>query len=312
MDNLKTFLNKKQLEYYFFHPVQSFVTLGVGGKVSAVVVVKKREDLTELLTFLHNERNLPPWVILGGGSNVAFPDGDSRLLVIVNRCSGMEKIPGENLAILDSGVLNRDFIAWAGKNEIGNLDFLAGIPGAVGGAAAVNAGSFGQSISMFLEKATVFNRQSAEVCTITNEDFRFRYRDSRFKYGEDAILQIWLRYETQSNEEIKKKVYEKIDYRKKNHPPSYLMTAGCFFKNPVIDGQKIPAGRLIENAGFKGRRIGPMEISPLHANFVINTGGGAFSDIRRLEDEIVSAVACQKGVRLEREVIYIGPDGKKS
>jgi UDP-N-acetylmuramate dehydrogenase len=190
------------------------------------------------------------------------------------------------------------------------MDFLAGIPGTVGGAAAVNAGAFGKSISNILERADIFTKEG-QIKTVDNDYFRFTYRNSVFKYGSEVILDVYLKYSDVDSDEIKKKVEANINYRKENHPCSSLRSAGCFFKNPIIKGKKISAGKLIEHAGFKGTSYDTLQVSPLHANFVINKGNAGFDHIKQLEADIAGKVFQEKGIKLEREVIYISPEGKK-
>lgn len=310
-NRLEEFLENGNFEYYLDTPVEPYVTLGIGGRVKAVVVARRLDALTRLLGFFHRHPACGPLVVLGGGSNVVFPDRDTPLVVVVNRTSGMEKLPAEGLARIESGVMNHQFLSWAADQGVGGLDFLAGVPGTVGGAAAVNAGSFGKSISMRLQKASIFDFSTGETKTVPDENFQFQYRNSRFKYGRDVILEVFLKYTGEPVEDIRRKVDEKIRYRRENHPPKGILTAGCFFKNPIIDGEKISAGRLIENAGFKGQKFQHLEISPQHANFIINSGGSSFDEIRHLEKKIVQTIKSSKGITLEREVIYISPEGEK-
>ena len=146
---------------------------------------------------------------------------------------------------------------------------------------------------------------------VGNDYFQFHYRNSTFKTGNECILDIYLHYAPRDNNEIKEQVASKIRYRKDNHPSYHLQTAGCFFKNPVINGRKIAAGKLIEDCGLKGFRKNRMMVSPQHANFLINEGGATFEDALAFERQIREKVLEKHGVPLEREVIYISPDGTK-
>lgn len=309
MEKLERFLKTKKIEFHPGREIKSYLSIGIGGRVDTVIVVHDPVDLEALLFFFDAGRY--PFILLGGGSNVVFSDEYTPVSVIVNRTSQMDKLPGGRLVKVNSGVLNKDFLTWAIRNRVGGLDYLAGVPGTVGGAAAVNAGSFGQSISMALEKADIFVPGSGEKKTVDGDYFKFEYRNSIFKYGSEVILDIYLRYTDTESDKIREKVKGKIRYREEKHPPRGIQTAGCFFKNPIIGGEKQSAGKLIENAGFKGTRLNCLEVSPMHANFVINSGGSTFENILSLEQEIVRAVREQKGITLEREVIYISPEGKK-
>ena len=311
MDKLEHYLETGDtgVEYFFNQDVGPYLTIGIGGKVKTLVVVHHTPQLIDLLRFLHT--NKYSFILLGGGSNVVFPDQFTPLPVIVNRTNGIIKLDELRLVKVDSGVLNKDFISWAIENGTDSFDFLAGIPGTIGGAAAVNAGSFGLSISMVLEKADIFIPRTSEIRTVGSDYFQFSYRNSKFKFGDEVILAVYLRYTDAESDVIRKKVTEKIKYRKEKHPPLGVLTAGCFFKNPIIGNEKLSAGKLIEGAGFKGTVHNRLEVSGMHSNFVINRGGCTFSDICSLEEKIIRAVHEEKGITLEREVIYISPEGKK-
>jgi len=309
MEKLEKFLKARKIEFVSGREIKPYLSIGIGGSDETIIVVPAPVDLRELLLFLDARRYR--FILLGGGSNVVFPDDHIPFPVIVNRTSQMVKLPGEGLVKVNSGVFNKDFLAWAIESRVGGLDYLAGIPGTLGGAAAVNAGSFGLSISMALEKADIFVPGAGEIRTVDNDYFKFEYRNSKFKYGSEVILDIYLRYTDTDSDKIREKVDEKVRYREEKHPPRGTRTAGCFFKNPIIGGQKVSAGKLIESAGFKGTRLNCLEVSAMHSNFVVNNGESTFENILSLEREIVRAVREQKGITLEREVIYISPEGKK-
>lgn len=309
MDTLHQYLEEKKIEYSNEKEIAPFLTLGIGGKVEHIIIIDTLEDLKALLSFMNTHNH--PFVLLGGGSNVVFPDGFSPISVIINRTSQIVKYQSGHIIKVDSGVLNKDLLSWAITQRVGGLEFLAGIPGTVGGAAAVNAGSFGQSISMSLEKATVFTPGSGDIKTVDRDYFQFQYRNSIFKYGREVILEVFLTYVDLDSIEIREKVKEKVLYRKENHPPQNLHTAGCFFKNPIIGDKKISAGQLLEKSGFKNSIHHRLEVSGAHANFIINRGGGTFEEIQSLERKIIETVHDKHGIHLEREVIYISPEGKK-
>jgi UDP-N-acetylmuramate dehydrogenase len=311
MDDLIKYLEEKGIEYHRDAAVNSYLTMGIGGTVRMIVVIHEYAHLKEILVDLHHHKNRYPFVLLGGGSNVIFPDDFSPLVVIVNRTSEIARQTEEDHVLrVNSGVFIGALMAWNTRNHIGGMEFLAGIPGTVGGAAAVNAGAFGQSISSILEKAEIVT-QSGEIKTVDNDYFRFTYRDSVFKYGGEIILDVFLKYSDEEGAQVKRKVEEKLDYRKRNHPCSSDRSAGCFFKNPIVDGEKKSAGQLLEQLGFKGKNYHRLRVSDEHANFVINKGAATFEDIKNLEDRIVRKAFREKGIKLEREVIYISPQGNK-
>lgn len=308
MVELKDFLAERGIESHYDQEIKPFTTIRIGGKVRCIVVVKKRDHLEELLLFLH--RHEYPFVLLGGGSNVVFPDQSLGLTVIVNR-SGEIKRVGGNLLAVDSGVTIKDLLAWNSGHQAGGMEFLAGIPGTIGGAAAVNAGAFGKALANILVEADIFTNNSG-IKTVTKEYFRFAYRDSIFKYGSEVILGVYLTFTQAGSSEIKREIGKVLKYRKENHPPFNIPTAGCFFKNPTDDNnQKVSAGQLIEKSGLSGTTYKSLLISPAHANFLVNTGFATFADISGFAEDIRQRVLEQQGILLEREVIYISPQGQK-
>lgn len=309
MKKLEQYLQEKKVEYYPNREIKPYLTMGIGGKVQFVIIVNQMTELIELLRFIAGGGY--PFVLLGGGSNVVFSDSFIPLPVIINRTTEIIKNQEAHIIKMNSGVLIKNFLTWAIENRVGGMDYLAGIPGTMGGAAAVNAGAFGQSISMMLKKAEIFNPGTGEIKTIDNDYFRFQYRDSIFKFGSEIILEIYLSYADEDSAEIREKVKTKLRYRSENHPSPDVHSAGCFFKNPIIHDKKISAGQLIENAGFKGWIYRQLEVSPHHANFIINKGGSSFEDIQGLEQRICTTIQKENDIILEREVIYISKEGKK-
>jgi len=306
-ENLIKFLEEKNIPYHANDSIKPYVTMGIGGNVYLIILPSRELHLKALLKYLHLHQY--KYILLGGGSNVIFPDDFSPLVVIINRTAGIHK-EEDNILKVNSGVLISHLMNWSIRNNIGGMDFLAGIPGSIGGAAAVNAGAFGKSISSLLEKAKIITPDN-EIKIVDNHYFDFSYRKSRFKYSDEVILNVFLRYIPVPGDQIKEKVAANIKYRQQNHPCSSYRSAGCFFKNPVIDGKKISAGQLIEQSGFKGTSHKTLQVSAAHANFVINSADASFADIQELETKVVNKVLKDKGIQLEREVIYISPNGKK-
>jgi UDP-N-acetylmuramate dehydrogenase len=308
-ENLRKFLEEKKIPYHVNSSIKPYVTMGIGGSVYLIILPSREVHLKALLKYLYVHKY--KYILLGGGSNVIFPDDFSHLIVIINRTAEIVIAKeGDNILKVNSGVRISHLMNWNIRNNIGGMDFLAGIPGSIGGAAAVNAGAFGKSISSLLEKAEIITAHN-EIKIVDNHYFDFSYRSSRFKYSDEVILNIFLKFTPVPGDQIKEKVAANIKYRQQNHPCSSFRSAGCFFKNPVVNGKKISAGQLIEQSGFKGTTHKTLQVSAAHANFIINSADASFGDIQELETKIVNKVLKDKGIQLEREVIYISPNGKK-
>lgn len=304
---INDFLLSRGMNFLRDHHISEFLTIHVGGKVGFIIFTDTRVQLLDLLTFLHSIGQ--NHVLLGGGSNIVFPDQGKELVVIINR-AGQIKILNENTLRIDSGVKNSDFLEFCRKNSISGFEFLAGIPGTMGGAAAVNAGAFGFSISDRVLGGEIFT-SGGRNDYFDNKFFGFVYRNSKFKFGSDVIITIDLKYSKGNSEDIERKVRETVRLRHEKHPSYSSFTAGCFFKNPVMDGKKVSAGKLIEQCRMKGYDSGPAMISGKHSNFIVNKGNARFTDIEDLGEKIQKVVMAENGIELEREVIFVSPDGEK-
>jgi len=304
---LAPFLEGKEIEYHYNREICDFTTIHIGGKVRDILVIRHSDQLIEALTFL--AQNKIGYILLGGGSNVVFPDRGENLTVLVNRCSQIRDM-GEGLLEVDAGVTIKELMDWNNMHGTGGMEFLAGIPGSLGGAAAVNAGAFGKSISAILEKAHIFSQKEI-METVDRDYFQFQYRESKFKYGKETIVRVYLRYTPGDKDEIKKETASILKYRKENHPAMNHHSAGCFFKNPIVDEKKISAGKLIEASGLKGLDFKDLQVSREHANFLVNNEQASFEDICLFSEDIRRRVQESQGILLEREVIFISPEGKK-
>ncbi len=306
-DTIFEYLISNDIEYYENYDIKSFLTIGIGGKVRGILIVKKKKDLENLIIILEKENT--KYIVIGGGSNVLFSDNTPELFVIINRTNVIE-IKGHSEISVASGVPNKFVLDWCKNNGFCGLAFLAGIPGTIGGAAAVNAGAFGKSMSGVIKEAEVYFSKKG-VLVIGLDRFDFQYRNSAFKYGNNTILSLSLIVKKCSNDEVASRISEILKKRGTKHPSYQAKTAGCFFKNPIINGNKVSAGKLIEESGLKGKVFPNIKISDLHSNFIINTNNANFNDIQNVEKIVIEQTQKKTGIKLEREVIYILPDGKK-
>jgi len=304
---IKNYLSDKGIRFHSDHEIGEYLTMHIGGKVGFIIFTQSNRELIDTLLFLHSLKQ--KFILIGGGSNIIFPDSGHDLIVLINRSSGISRIEG-NILTVDTGLKNTEFLEFCKKENIAGFEFLAGIPGTIGGATAVNAGAFGNSISDKITGGDIFTEEG-KIEYKDKEFFDFEYRNSRFKYGNDVVLNIHLKYETGEIREIKKKINEILKLRTEKHPPYSVHTAGCFFKNPEVDGKKISAGSLIDNCDLKGYDAGNVMVSGKHSNFLVNKGHAVFSEIESLGEKIQEIVKRKDGILLEREVIFVSPKGEK-
>jgi UDP-N-acetylmuramate dehydrogenase len=175
------------------------------------------------------------------------------------------------------------------------MEPLAGIPGTVGGAVFMNAGSFGTEIKDVVTGVEIVDREGS-IRRLSRSEIGFSYRSSSLPKG-SIIISAEFRLSRDKPESVSKRIRETIRKKALSQPLNYP-SAGCVFKNPPDDS----AGRLIDIAGCKGMRCGGIEVSSVHANFFINTGGGTFDDFINLMEEVRDRVYKTSGIKLEPEI----------
>ena len=187
-----------------------------------------------------------------------------------------------------------DLVQKAAASGYGGCDFMAGIPGTMGGAVKGNAGAFGRSISEIIERVAIMDQYGVERLK-TRTELGFSYRNSRIKDG-DIITSVVLSLKKQARKKIMDKIHHNLKIRETKHPRGF--SAGSFFKNPPGKA----AGRLIEECGLKGLSVGEAEISRKHANYVVNRGQARAADVITLSKIVRRVVYEKSGVRLRQEV----------
>jgi UDP-N-acetylmuramate dehydrogenase len=264
----------------------------VGGRARYFVHVRSKRALRNVLRII-DERSMK-YVLIGAGTNVLC--GDQGFDGVVLHLSGIFRRITQDGDIFrcGGGVLIDRFLQVASDRGYGGSEFLAGIPGTIGGGMRGNAGAFGRSFADITQDVTVLDRYGVER-VLAPEAVRFGYRSTGLSKS-TIIISAAVRLQKGGRVRIKRLIRENIAYRWQHQPGGY--SAGSFFKNPVPHA----AGKLIEECGLKGLRIGDAEVSEKHANFIINRGHASAADIMRLARKIQRIVRKKKGVRLEMEV----------
>jgi len=310
---LVAWLRQQQITFSENAAIGPHLYFKIGGTVSLLVTCNSAAQLAAVMKKII--AGSLPYLVIGGGSNIAFFDGLTRVVVVlVQVASCASTVPirllDDRLLAVESGVRNQQLLSWCAAKGAGGLEFLSGIPGTIGGAAAVNAGAFGCSMADVLSGADIIDAQG-KVRTVDSGYFGFVYRDSRFKFGRDILLSLRLKFSPGDEGLISKKIRDNLEYRLAHHPSYRQASAGCFFKNPRLRGVKSSAGKIIEECGLKNMTVGGLSVAGEHGNFLLNHGNASFKDLQCLEKKIQSAVAARSGIVLEREVIYVAADGSK-
>lgn len=284
-------------------PLARYTTARIGGPADVLVEATSTKDLKSLVVAARKWQL--PVTILGGGANVLVSDAGIRGLVIVNKAKRIEfredaQVWCESGTVLPS--LARECVA----RGLAGLEWAVGVPGTVGGAVVGNAGAHGRDIAADLLSATVLN-EADEVVEWAGEDLQFAYRNSRIKREARStpyvVLAATFRLTQDDPIELAKKADGFNDYRRRTQPPGASM--GSMFKNPPGEA----AGRLIDQCGLKGTRVGDAEISTVHANFFVNQGQATARDVKALIDLAHERVKEELGIELELEIELVGEWG---
>jgi UDP-N-acetylmuramate dehydrogenase len=280
-------------------PMARLTSLRVGGPTDALAEPADRAELLALLR-LCAARGLPH-LVLGAGFNTLCLDGGlAGVAIHLGRLRRLEERPGACLRA-EAGVSHSQIAKFCAARGFAGLEFGAGIPGTLGGWVAMNAGIPGREIGDRVREIEVASPCGSGIRRLPRERLHFRYRALRGLAPGSVVVSALLAVELSTPEAVRAETERLLERRARTQPLS-VPSCGSVFKNPRGDF----AGRLIEAAGLKGRRIGGAEISRLHANFIANRGGASAADVLALVDEAREAVRRASGRRLELEVRVVG------
>lgn len=290
----------------FDEPMSRHTRFQVGGPVDAWVKVETEEELAFILPLVH-ENGLPV-LLLGGGTNLLVKDQGIRGVAICLAGDLKAIAPhGETgFSAFGGAVLSR-LCRHAVEKGLAGLNFAVGIPGTVGGAIRMNAGTAGGDMAGAIQAIRLMGPDGSSKW-FAREQLRFAYRrlslaeGERWRLADCAILEGRFSL-TQGDVKALAEERKRLLYWRKTTQPTRLPSAGCFFRNPE-GGQ--PAGKLIDLAGLKGLRVGGAEVSPVHANYLVNRGGATAADILQLMAIVRERVFQNFNLILEPEVHIVG------
>jgi len=281
----------------FDEPLKRYTAWKIGGPADALL---EPETVDDLISAIEKAREHDvPVTILGGGTNVLVRDGGIRGLTI-RLAKSLRNVEIEGTSVTaDAGVLYPVLANTTAGRGLAGLEFATGIPGTVGGAVYMNAGAYGSETTEVLDWADVFRNH--EVTRMNNRDLDLSYRHSILHEHPDwIVLRAGYTLTPGDPMELKARIKEYRAQRMNGSPnrPS----CGSTFKRPQGD---FP-GRVIEAAGLKGTRVGQIEVSPVHANYLVNLGGGTAEDALALIELVRERVRERLGIELESEVRIMG------
>jgi UDP-N-acetylmuramate dehydrogenase len=270
----------------------------VGGLAENYVEVSSEAALQKIFSINKVKK---PITVIGVGSNLLIRDGGIKGTVI-NLSRGLKSIfLDQNLIFAECGISCSSLARFSAKNNKKNCAFLAGIPGSVGGALAMNAGCYGGEIWQFVSKVKIMNHEG-EIHIKDKKSFEIGYRSVK-KKEDEIFIGAWFDFPSKENddENEEQKIDDLLKLRRSSQPLNWP-TAGSTFRNP----EKNFAAKLIEEVGLKGYQIGDAKISNKHANFIENIGDATAKDIEQLIYLAQEKVEELKKIRLQLEVKIIG------
>ncbi|MFH2045746.1 MAG: UDP-N-acetylmuramate dehydrogenase [Pseudomonadota bacterium] len=295
----------------FDEPMSKHTYFKVGGPAKAFVTPESTEQLYKLISW--SQENNIPYIVIGDGSNLLVSDNGIQKIVIVlskclNRISIIKKEKESVLITAMAGVRIQTLCRFAIEEGLSGINFALGIPGTIGGAIMMNAGTHFGSISDILESINIM-QSSGDILKLEKDDIDFSYRGLSLKRKiktsdsrDPIILEGSFMLKKSDAIELKKEA-ELILKKRNESQPAKSASAGCFFRNPLTGKT---AGELIDMADLKGARIGGAEISGKHANFIVNTGNASASDILSLMKLVQETVFNKFNINLLPEVKIVG------
>lgn len=291
-------------------PLSHHSSFKIGGEADYFFEATSTSELANAVSLAR--KYALPYYVIGEGCNLLFDDKGFRGLIIKNGVKGLRReSETEEIEIL-SGTPLKDMVRFCLEEGLSGFEFLAGIPGSVGGAVFGNAGAFGESIGDYLKEALLLDAKGEEV-KVTKDYFAFHYRYSYLKQKHDLLLKAFFVLNKGRREKIKKRIDKNLEERRAKHPPEDTAYAGSYFKNPVLpDGKKMMAGSLLDQVGAKGLKVGEAAVHHTHSNFLINLGKASAQEVLSLASELKRRVEEKFGIEFEEEVIFLPAESSMS
>ncbi len=285
-------------------PLSEWTTYRIGGPADALVTLLDVEDLQGVLRLCRRQKLR--WKLLGRGSNILAADEGFRGIIIVLgegfKYIGRDHQQDDEEVLLNTGagVSLARLSSWCAEHGLSGFEFAAGIPGSVGGAVVMNAGGWGRSMADVIRQIEMVDHEKIE--NISEEHLGFSYRACRAlaERKETVVTGAVMKFKAADPAQIRETI-RTLRHKRQQRQPYGQPNCGSVFKNP----EGTSAGRLIDEAGLKGRRIGDAEVSEKHANFIVNRGKATARDVVALMDEIKEKVLLTSGVELRPEVQFL-------
>ncbi|HFJ9462468.1 UDP-N-acetylmuramate dehydrogenase [Bacillus cereus] len=280
-------------------PLARYTTMKIGGPADILIVPKHVAGIEKTLQLVKQYKT--KWTVIGRGSNLLVSDQGIEG-VVIRLGEGLDHLEVEKHKVrVGSGYPLIKLSTLLSRQGLAGLEFASGIPGSVGGAVYMNAGAHKSDISSVLSKALILF-EDGTLDWLTNKELEFSYRASVLQTKRPGIvLEAVFQLQAGKREEIVRSMQNNKDYRRETQPWNHPC-AGSVFRNPIPHF----AGDLVEKAGLRGYRIGGAQISEMHGNFIVNTGGASAQDVLSLIELIKHTIKDKFDVDMHTEVEIIG------
>lgn len=283
-------------EVRFNEPMRKHTSFKIGGEADVMIFPRGVEDLRTAILGMRKWKI--PLFIMGRGTNILVLDGGIRGIVVNLRSFNKLSVSGNNVLYAEAGTPLPMISKYAMEMGLSGIEFVSGIPGSLGGAIIMNAGTGEMEIGPFIRNVKILD-MNGTIRDIKADELKFGYRSSYLPRG--VIISAELGLKRSRKEDMRNKC-KKNSIKRRDTQPLSLPNAGSIFKNPVGNY----AGRLIEEVGLKGTAIGDAQISSLHANFIVNRGKATARDVLSLIRMIGKKVEKEKDITFELEIKIVG------
>ena len=278
-----------------------YTTLKIGGEAEVAFFPSNIDQLITIRDhlILKNKK----MTVIGAGSNLLISSkGISGGVILTNNMDNYEILDDKRIKV-ECGVKSAKLSKFLLNHSLTGLEFLIGIPGSIGGAVTMNSSAHGQSIKDVIENAEVIDLETGEINILDKSEQELSYRESFVKKNKHFILNATFCLNKDDSKAISDRMEFHLNYRKQNHPPLTEPNAGSTFRNPAPN---IYIGRLLEQLGSKSWVEGGAKISPLHSNFIINTGNATSLDVSRLMYRMYNEIKNNFGYESISEIRFVG------
>lgn len=298
LEHLRTIIPQENI--LISEPMKKHTSFKIGGPADALIFPKDESQISHIVKSCVDAGY--PYYVMGNGTNLLVRDKGIRG-VVINTCRFLDECSvNQYIITAGAGTLLSKIANVALNAELTGMEFAAGIPGSLGGAIYMNAGAYGGEMKDIVVE-THYLTEEGEIRTVKAEEHEFGYRKSIFQNQGCIILKSIIRLNRGKREDIKE-LMDDLSLRRRTKQPMGLPSAGSVFKRP----EGFFAGKLIEDSGLKGFRLGGAEVSTLHAGFIVNTANATADDVLGLIEHIRNTVMKNFNVELQPEIRIIGED----